>query len=122
MAKVLVAEDEITCRMIISKAVEGMGHCVIRSSDGEHAWKTLLANPDIDLLITDVKMPGLDGRDLVKQIRAREGFEDLPIIIISGVVGPKTIAGLLEQGATWFVAKPVNPAELQEYVIKSKIK
>ena len=122
MAKVLIAEDEATCRIVTAKAVEQMGYCVICSPNGQHAWDTLIANPDISLLITDVEMPELDGCGLIKQLRACKDFRHLPIIIISGRVGPKTIAGFLEQGATWFVAKPIVPLEIQEYVRKSSIK
>ena len=119
MRKILIAEDETTSRMIASKAVEQMGYCAFNSPDGRHAWETLMVNRDISLLITDVEMPILDGCDLIKRLRASNDYRHLPIIIISGVVGPKTIAGFLEQGATWFVAKPIVTEEIQEYVAKS---
>lgn len=119
MEKVLIAEDEITSRVVIAKAVERMGLIGINSPNGIHAWQTLEANPDIALLITDARMPEMDGRDLIRRIRAQEDICKMPIIIMSGVVGPKAIAELLEQGATWFLAKPVNTRELQSYIKQS---
>lgn len=116
MAKILVAEDNVTTRDVISRMVEEMGHTVIGSPDGRHAWTTLETNPDIDLLITDVVMPGLDGRDLVKMIRKSEELKSLPVIIISSKVGPKAIAELLEEGATLFLPKPFKPEDVQEYI------
>jgi CheY-like chemotaxis protein len=116
MAKVLVAEDDQSSRVTLKHIIEGMGHSVILSPDGEHAFATLETNSDINLLITDVMMPKLDGQELIRKVRDTESLSKMPIIIISGVVGPKAIHSFLEGGATWFLAKPLEVAAVKDYV------
>ena len=116
MAIVLVAEDESTsCRLLLT-GVERAGHTAIVSRNGRHAWETLDCNRDIRLLITDVMMPELDGRDLVKRVRSDTELRELPIIIVSAFVGPKEINNLLLEGATWFLGKPLDLGVLGEYI------
>ena len=115
MRKVLVVDDEPTSCRLICLALEKLDYITIASFNGRHAWETLQANHDIGLLVTDVVMPELDGEQLVHQVREAREFAKLPIIIMSAVVGPKAVSSLLEQGATWFLPKPVDLAEVQHY-------
>lgn len=118
MARILLAEDEASTRAVIIHALTQDGHSVISSPDGQHAWVNLQVNEGIDLLITDVLMPVMDGRDLVKKIRMSEEFSKLPVIIMSGVVTIKEIAEFLEAGATLFMHKPLRVSELREEVAR----
>lgn len=119
MIKVLIAEDEPTCRMTLAEIVQQAGHAPICSTNGIHAWETICANPDIRLLITDVRMPGLDGCELIRLIRGRKELRAIPAIIVSGLVGPKTIAEFLDSGATWFLPKPIASEQLNDYMAKA---
>ncbi len=116
MAKILIAEDDLITRKVLFKIVEGMGHSVIMSPNGRHAWETLETNSDVSMLITDVMMPEMDGRELIELIRGKEAYADLPIIIISAVVGPKAVANLLKMGATLFLSKPLKVDETRKYI------
>ncbi|MCX8043311.1 MAG: response regulator [Desulfobacterota bacterium] len=116
MAKILIAEDEKNVRELFARAIENIGHVAIQSPDGSLAWEILQANPDIRLIVCDIAMPNLDGRQLIQRIRARPEFASLPIIIVSGVIRARDIASLLEQGATCFLPKPVNLQELRETI------
>ncbi|MBI9076746.1 MAG: response regulator [Desulfatibacillum sp.] len=116
MAKILIAEDDLITRKVLYKIVEGMGHSVIMSPNGRHAWETLETNSDIAMLITDVMMPEMDGRELIELVRGKEEYQNLPIIIISAVVGPKAVANLLKMGATLFLSKPLKVDETRKYI------
>ena len=118
MAKIVIAEDDVTSRAVLVKGVELMGHTAIQCSDGLRAYYIVQDNPDIDMLITDMMMPNIDGRELIERVRSNEKFSALPILIISGAVGPKAIRDLLKLGATAFMGKPVGLEELSEYVGK----
>jgi CheY-like chemotaxis protein len=118
MAKILIAEDEIVSQKTLYKVIEDMGHMAFVSPNGRHAWETLKANPDFQLLITDVSMPEMDGRELIKKVRDNDNMKDIPIIIISGVVTVSEILNLLEIGATVFLAKPVKLQEIREYIAR----
>jgi DNA-binding response OmpR family regulator len=114
--KVLIVDDSLETRKLMAAAIERMGHSVILASDGTHGWNTLLDNPDIKLLITDMMMPRLDGRQFLNLVRSRPEFVDLPVIIVSGFISMNEVIDLLESGASRFMPKPVNISELKQYV------
>ena len=115
MIKALIAEDDITTRKLIVSTLESLDYVVIQCSDGMQAWKVLQDNPDISLIVTDVMMPNLEGRELVKMIRGNNRYDKIPIIIISAVIKVSEISNLLELGASRFIPKPINLSELEEY-------
>ena len=114
MKKILIAEDDNATRLGLAIKLEKHGHSVFQSPNGEHALDALRSNPKFDLLITDIMMPKMDGRKLVAEVRADARLNRLPIIMCSGVIGVKEIAGLLQMGVTWFLPKPVRYSELEE--------
>ena len=114
--KILVVEDEESSRLSIIKMLEVLGFSAIGCSDGKRALNTLMDNDDIALVITDVQMPEMDGRVLIEKIRADHKYCSVPIIIVSGVVGPKEIAANLMRGATAFLPKPVKLSDIREYL------
>ncbi|MHC4886929.1 MAG: response regulator [Planctomycetota bacterium] len=104
--KILIAEDDRATRKLITNAVEEMGHTAMACLNGQHAHNTLLANEGIAALVTDVMMPEMDGRQLIQIVRGNSSFGELPILVMSAVVGPRDIADLLTLGATRFIGKP----------------
>ena len=82
MAKILIAEDEQQLIDVMSRAVSSMGYTVIKSRNGRVAWEILCDNQDIELLITDVSMPEMDGEELVKRIREDSDLSEIPILIM----------------------------------------
>jgi len=116
MARILIAEDDVSTRKAVAMMVGKMGHIAIVSPDGQHAWETLQVDLDIDLLITDIMMPRMDGKQLIQMLRGQERFAELPVIIMSAVVGPKDIFSLLELGAARFQPKPLSLNTLKENI------
>lgn len=118
MARILIAEDDMFSRKVCYKLLDKMGHTPICSPDGKHAYQTLLADNSIDLLITDIMMPEMDGKALINTIRGHSSFSQLPIIIMSAVVSLSDISGFNKQGADFFLPKPIDRDYLIEYVEK----
>lgn len=116
MAKILVAEDDRISQKLAVKIVEDLGHTAFVSPHGKHAYESLTASNRFDLLLTDIMMPEMDGQQLIKTLRGDQQFMDLPIIIMSAVVGMSEISNLLKLGATLFLAKPLDRDELQNYI------
>jgi len=116
MKKILVVEDDVASRRFVSGLLEKWGYCALQASTGSRALGVLTDNHDIDLVITDYMMPDLDGRVLLRAIRESSDYHDVPIIMLSGVIKLDEIASVLESGASRFMAKPLNPAELRQYV------
>ena len=76
---ILIADDSPTIRKFVSVALTMRGFEVIAASDGMEALEKL-PNVKIDLIITDLNMPNLDGFELIKNIRENETYKDVPII------------------------------------------
>jgi CheY-like chemotaxis protein len=98
---VLVVEDEILIRMLVSESLRDAGCEVVEAATADEALEVLSATRGPDVLITDVKMPGaLDGLELASRVRkARPG---LKVVITSGHARPQNTAGLADA----FLAKP----------------
>ena len=116
MAKIIIAEDEQSTRLLLARIVESLGHTAIQASSGDRALACAEDNADCKLLITDMEMPGLSGRQLIRKLRGAPLLKNLPIVIVSGVVPLKEITDLLESGASRFMPKPIDAAQLKEYV------
>ena len=116
MAKILIAEDDPLSQKFVATVVDRMGHSAFVSPHGRHAWEALNSENNFAMLITDIMMPVMDGTTLIRTIRADPRFATLPIVIMSAFIGINEIAGLLEIGATWFMAKPADRAMLEDYI------
>ncbi|HTM54536.1 MAG TPA: response regulator [Pirellulales bacterium] len=88
------------------------GFDVRLSRDGESAWQAILQSPP-DLLITDLQMPGVDGLELVRRIRANPDLQDLPIVMLTGKGFEISAEEMAQQwGVSAVVGKPFSPREL----------
>ena len=116
MIKILVADDSKTTRTLWVRIIQQMGLVVIQASGGAQALRILDDNPDISLLVTDIEMPNMDGTELIKRVRTHSEYENLPIIVISGVIKLADIDGLLDIGASRFLPKPLKKSDLKEYI------
>ncbi|MCP4714551.1 MAG: response regulator [Deltaproteobacteria bacterium] len=116
MARIIIAEDDPPTQIIVARTIEKLGHCAYISPNGEHAYEALKANNKFELLISDVMMPKMDGRQLIKTLRGSSEFKTLPVIIMSAVVRYKEIADLLELGASYFLPKPLDINDLKENI------
>lgn len=112
MPTILVSDDDLTTLTVIERSLSRQGYSVIRSSNGLRTWQILEDNPHIDLVISDVIMPDLDGRDFVAKVRRDHRFANLPVVMISGIVSLREINDLLLHGASRFIPKPVPHSEL----------
>ena len=82
MAHILVAEDDASMRQFLTLALERAGHTVEACEDGVSALRAVEANTEIDLLLADIVMPGMDGIELAK--RANEIVPKLKVMFITG--------------------------------------
>ena len=90
---ILVAEDSTFFRKQVVKYIEGMGATVIAGEDGEAAWKLLVdSERKVDLLVTDIEMPNLDGYGLVARVRADNKYADMPVIAVTSLAGDENMA------------------------------
>jgi phosphoserine phosphatase RsbU/P len=109
--QVLVADDEPVSRTVVGAMLRKAGYVVTLSSDGEDAWQQLSgANPPAIALL-DWMMPGLDGPEIIKRIRASDQRPTYLILLTSRDSSADVVAGL-KAGANDYVTKPANEDEL----------
>ena len=111
---VLIADDMPAVRSIIREMLEGMGFRQIQEAeDGEQAWE-MIQDGDYGLVLTDWLMPGLEGVDLVREIRTLEKTRNLPVLMITSQGQREQWAEAKSAGVTGFVVKPFDLAQLSE--------
>jgi CheY-like chemotaxis protein len=108
---VLVVEDDPSTRAAYTLALEGSGFTVAAVGDGESALD-LLASRDVDLVLMDVRLPGIDGFDVTRILRANAARRDLPVMLVSAHFDRSRIAFGLQAGATEIAKKPIAGEEL----------
>jgi CheY-like chemotaxis protein len=110
---VLVVDDEPVLRTIVREILHEEGYAVIEAADGR-VMLEIVARERPDLVLMDVMMPGVDGRDAYRQLRAHPEHRDIPVIMMSAAIQPHgldpTIAG--------FMAKPFDLNQLVELVVR----
>jgi len=113
--KILISDDDPIIRMFVRRAAEHASHDVVLAEHGRQALEMLEAE-DPDLLITDLRMPELDGFGLISAIRELPRHSAMPIICLSSVNDRDEVAKLIEKGISDYVLKPVRPAEFVDRI------
>ena len=113
--RVLIAEDDLTSREILRRTLRKAGYTVIAVEDGEAAWRVLDSPDGPSLAILDWVMPGLDGPEVCRRVRARfaadRGYAYL--LLLTGKDKTADVVEGLAAGADDYVTKPFSPAELE---------
>jgi len=106
--RVLVVDDDIRNVFALTSALETHGLRVLHAESGREAIDVLKGHQDIDVVLMDVMMPGLDGLDTIRLIRQLEAYRELPIVAVTAKAMIGDREKCLEAGASDYVAKPVN--------------
>jgi HAMP domain-containing protein/signal transduction histidine kinase/ActR/RegA family two-component response regulator len=106
--KVLVVDDDIRNVFALTSALEARGLDVIHAESGKEGVEILKRSDDVDVVLMDVMMPGLDGYDTIRIIRQLDGYQALPIIAVTAKAMIGDREKCLQAGASDYVAKPVN--------------
>jgi two-component system chemotaxis response regulator CheY len=117
--RILVADDEPTTRTLARAVVQKLGHECLVAADGDRAW-ALLQSSTIDLLITDWMMPGLDGPELCRRIRARDDDAYTYIILATVVSDRDHVLEGMRAGADDYLIKPIDPFAVQTRLIAAE--
>ena len=104
--RILVADDDVTTRLIVRNILEREGFEVSLAVDGVEALESFRQNP-ADIVITDFQMPRMDGIQLCRELTAARGSRFLPIIMLTGGQESALLRDSLQAGALEFLNKPV---------------
>lgn len=109
---VLVVDDSAAQRDYLCALLHNRGYQTLQADDGEQGLKVLKANPAIRVVVTDYNMPGMDGLEMVREMRNLRSAQDLAIIGVSSVTEKGVLARFLKSGANDFLSKPFELEEL----------
>ncbi|MEH6583921.1 MAG: adenylate/guanylate cyclase domain-containing protein [Halioglobus sp.] len=109
---ILAVDDLQENRELVARYLSRTGHIVVTAASGEEALRTL-DQTDVDVVLLDLIMPGMDGREVLKRIKEHPEWRATPVIVISGRQDMEGIIECIEAGADDYLFKPFNPVLLQ---------
>jgi len=111
MAKILAVDDSASMRQMVSFTLKGAGHDVVEASDGVDALEKAKTS-QVDLVLTDVNMPNMDGVTLIKELRALPSYKFTPMLTLTTESGMDKKMEGKQAGATGWIVKPFSPDQL----------
>ena len=114
--KILIAEDSSTMRSLIASTITAMGDfTIVEAANGFEALR-ILPREKVDLVITDINMPDINGLELVSFVKGNPNYRNTPLVIISTEGSERDREKGLTLGADAYLVKPFEPARLQDLV------
>jgi two-component system chemotaxis response regulator CheY len=112
MARILAVDDSPSMRQMVSVTLRSAGHVVVEAFDGREALDIAMKQPAVDLVITDVNMPNMDGITLVRELRQLPHYRGVPLFILTTEATPQKKLEGKAAGATGWIVKPFSPERL----------
>ena len=109
--KVLTVDDSATIRQALNIALEGAGYDVVEATDGVDALRKLDSD-SVDMVVTDLNMPNMNGVDLIREIRKQPGNRFTPVLMLTTESDNKRKQEGKAAGASGWIVKPFRPEQL----------
>ncbi|MCG8534098.1 MAG: response regulator [Pseudomonadales bacterium] len=117
MTKILAVDDSASMRQMVSFTLQGAGYDVVEASDGQDAFNKAKQG-QVDLVISDVNMPVMDGISLIKNLRTLPDYKFTPILMLTTESAADKKSEGKAAGATGWIVKPFNPDQLLNTIKK----
>ena len=121
MNKLLIVDDSATMRKIIMRVLRQAGMKVdtfLEASNGVEGLKVLISDPDVELVLSDINMPQMDGIAFVKAVRTKHSNAELPMVMITTESGHNMLQSALDSGADGYITKPFTPDSIRDALDK----
>lgn len=112
MARIIAVDDSASMRQMVSFTLRGAGHDVLEASDGVEALQVANRESNVDLVISDINMPNMDGISLIKELRGLAPYKFTPILMLTTESSSDKKMEGKAAGATGWIVKPFNPDQL----------
>jgi DNA-binding response OmpR family regulator len=109
--RVLIVDDDEDVRVILRVNLEGVGHVVLETEDGDEAIRLAVAN-EPDAVVLDVMLPRRDGISVLDELRVHPRIGDVPVVMLSARSRQMDIRTGLRHGADEYIAKPFEPSSI----------
>jgi two-component system chemotaxis response regulator CheY len=113
---VLIVDDSFSMRSVIRKTIKVSGFDVgkyLEAADGEEALQ-VLTNEWVDVLLTDINMPNMNGLKLIAEMKKDEVFRSIPVVMVTTERNKQKVQQAMEMGANGYITKPFLPEEIKE--------
>jgi two-component system cell cycle response regulator DivK len=107
-SQILVVDDDSKNIFALCAVLQSRGWTCISALSAREGIELLQSNPDIGIVLMDMMMPDMDGYEAIRQIRAREGWEEMPVIAVTAQAMTGDREKCLEAGASEYLSKPVD--------------
>ncbi len=113
--QILIVEDSLSQRFFLEKVLTSEGFKVFSAANGRQALEQLAAHR-IDLVLSDINMPEMDGIQLTKTLKNKDAFQSIPVILMTTLNEPQEIIPVIESGADFLFLKEFEPAALSTFI------
>jgi len=115
--RIMTVEDSTSLREMISFVIQEAGYEVVEAKDGQDALAKLKNSP-VDMVITDLNMPVMNGIELTKSLRSTQTYKFIPIVFLTTESQVQKKEAAKEAGATGWIVKPFKPEQLLKVIKK----
>ena len=112
MKKILLVDDDAMVRRVGEVALKAIGKLEVLTAEGGERALTLLEKEQVDAIVIDVMMPGMDGPATIAKLRERPGGAEIPVVFLTAISGATEDQRLLALGVAGVIAKPFDPSKL----------
>lgn len=113
---ILIADDSASMRAMLVATIEALGdYQIVEANSGFEALR-LLPRDHVDLIMTDINMPDINGLELISYLRSNPNYKNIPVFIISTEGSAKDIEKGMQLGVDEYIVKPFSPATLQQLI------
>jgi CheY-like chemotaxis protein len=109
--KILAIDDENDVLLIIKTALSGQGYEILTASNG-YDGLALAEDQKPDVILLDLRMPEMDGMEVLEQLRDNEKTQSIPVIVLTGISDKTKIREALDKGITYYIVKPFECQDL----------
>lgn len=108
LMKILIADDNLIQRMVLDHILKKANYEVVLAKSGQEALQILESASDIGLLISDILMPGMDGLELLRHIKANPNLSTIPVIMCTALAGSEHVQEASKLGCRYYIVKPAQ--------------
>ena len=116
--KILIVDDFSTMRRIIKNLLRDLGFNDTTEADDGQTALPMLKTGKFDFLVTDWNMPGMDGLELLKAVRADDNLKDMPVLMVTAEAKREQIVVAAQSGVNGYIVKPFTAITLKEKIEK----
>jgi two-component system chemotaxis response regulator CheY len=117
-ARILIVDDSSVMRKIVERSLRQAGLEIVQVLEASNGAEALVVaqNNALDLILSDINMPVMDGLEFVRRLRNVENAKNVPVIMITTEAGESAVVQALSNGARGYIRKPFTPEQIKERI------